>query len=278
MPRESIQNVELSTDTLIQNTRLRMSEIETKTEEILATLIDMPPGKLRIHKKRDTSLQYYCRTGTSDKKGIYLSKKQDSLAARLAQKDYDSRVVHELQNEYRVLKQFLADYHPENIDEIFRSLHENRKPLIQPIRLLDEDYVKQWLHVAYEKKEFTDDAPDFYTARNERVRSKSEIIIADTMYRNNIPYRYEYPLYVDGLGELHPDFLCLNVGTRKAYIWEHFGMMSDIEYANLALRKMEKYALAGFFPGVNIIYSFENASHPLSSRIIESNIRNFLST
>ena len=278
MSQKTIPETVLSPDTLIDNVRSRMSEIETKLSATMAALNNAPPGVLHIQKKQGKYLQRYCRMNSSDKGSIYLTRKQDSLAARLAQKDYDSRVVHELQNEYRVLKQFLADYHPENIDEIFRSLHENRKPLIQPIRLLDEDYVKQWLHVAYEKKEFTDDAPDFYTARNERVRSKSEIIIADTMYRNNIPYRYEYPLYVDGLGELHPDFLCLNVGTRKAYIWEHFGMMSDIEYANLALRKMEKYALAGFFPGVNIIYSFENASHPLSSRIIESNIRNFLST
>ena len=278
MHKESIQNVELCTDTLIRNIQSRMSEIDAKMNAIMDALNDAPPGILNIRRARNKYLQYYCRMNNSDKGSIYLSRKQDSLAARLAQKDYDSRVVHELQNEYRVLKQFLADYHPENMDEIFRSLHENRKPLIQPIRLLDEDYVKQWLRVAYEKKEFADDAPDFYTARNERVRSKSEIIIADTLNRHNIPYRYEYPFYVDGLGELHPDFLCLNVGTRKAYIWEHFGIMSDVEYANLALRKMEKYALAGFFPGVNIIFSFENASHPLSSRIIESNIRNFLIT
>ena len=37
------------------------------------------------------------------------------------------------------------------------------------------------------------DAPLLETSRGERVRSKSEVIIADTLDRLKIPYRYEFP-------------------------------------------------------------------------------------
>ena len=41
-------------------------------------------------------------------------------------------------------------------------------------------------------------ASDLLTLREEQVRSKSEIIIADALFHAKVPYRYEYPVYVRG--------------------------------------------------------------------------------
>jgi len=76
---------------------------------------------------------------------------------------YDGYVfvtVDELRLEVRSIHTFLESYHPERVDEIFRSLHDKRKPLVKPARLLDADYIKQWTSVAYEKKGFAEDAPE----------------------------------------------------------------------------------------------------------------------
>ena len=67
----------------------------------------------------------------------------------------------------------------------------------------------------------------FYTSKGERVRSKSEVIIADVLNREGVPYRYEYPIYIKGIGKIYPDFTVLNIGIRKEMIWDHFGMMDD---------------------------------------------------
>jgi len=171
---------------------------------------------------------------------------------------------------------FLDAYHPEHVDEIFRALHDKRKPLVMPAKLLDDDYVKRWKSVAYEQKGFGENAPEFYTVNGERVRSKSEIMIADTLSRHGIPYRYEYPIHIAGLGTVHPDFTCLNVRKRKEYVWEHFGIMAASEYAESAVNRMEKYSLAGYYSGENSIITFESASHPLNTRIIENFIRRYL--
>jgi len=72
-------------------------------------------------------------------------------------------------------------------------------------------------------------APELYTAKGERVRSKSEIIIADSLMRAGVPYRYEFPIILNGYGKIYPDFTVLNVGLRKELYWEHLGMMDDSE-------------------------------------------------
>ena len=81
---------------------------------------------------------------------------------------------------------------------------------------------------------FAPDAPEHLTARNERVRSKSEIMIADALARNMIVFRYEYPIEIEGLGYVRPDFLCLHPVTRQVILWEHYGMMDDPSYADQA--------------------------------------------
>lgn len=275
MYMKGIDRPELSPDSIVERILARKIEIEKLLREREEDLRNAPEGKLRIGRNRKAK-QYYLRKDPSDKEGIYLKRSQHSFAAALAQKDYDFRLVNELRQETKVIRRFLDDYHPEHIDEIFQSLHKNRKALIHPIKLPDEDYIKHWMSIVFEKKAFEENAPEFFTTRGERVRSKSEIMIADALSRHNIPYRYEYPIQITGLGTVHPDFICLSVRKHKEYVWEHFGMVSNSNYADSAVSKMEKYLAAGYYSGKNVIFSFETDSRPLSTRVIEQNIREYL--
>lgn len=270
-----IDNAELSPDTLVEIVLERKTKIERILQIHEDALISAPEGKLRIGRNR-SSRQYYLRNCPSDRQGKYIKRTQESLAKALAQKDYDCKIVDEFRLEVKAIRRFLDEYHPERVDDVFRSLHEKRKPLVMPVRLLDVDYIRRWSSIEYEKKGFEEDAPEFYTTRGERVRSKSEIMIADALYRQNIPYRYEYPIHIAGLGTVHPDFICLNIRERQEYLWEHCGMMSNSTYSDAAVKKIEKYLSAGYYPGKNTILSFETSSRPLSSRVIEQNIRGYL--
>lgn len=270
-----VDNTEMSPDMLVEAIRERKAEIERTLKEREESHRDDFEGKLRITKKGN-SLQYYYRHDPSDKEGVYLKREQNSFASALAQNDYDRKLINELKLEIRALGRVLDDYRPERVDEIFISLHDNRKPLINPVTLLEEDYVKRWMSVEYNKKSIEENVPEYYTANGERVRSKSELMIADALSRRHIPYRYEFPIYIPGIGCVHPDFTCLNVRKRKECFWEHYGMMADSVYADNAVNKIEKYTLAGYHPGGSLIMSFESSSHPLSSRIIEHNIKMFL--
>lgn len=268
---KSVAKTEITPDMLVQLVKSRKVELELILQEKEHLLRVAPEGSIRII-LRKKSFQYYHRKESSDIEGIYLKREQDDIATALVQKDYDTKLIGELKKEINSLEIFLRNYRPERIADLYTTLHHFRRPLVHPAMLLDEDYVARWKSVEYPRKAFAENAPDFFTANGERVRSKSEIMIADALNRHNIPYRYEYPMHLAGTGVVHPDFTCLNVPERKEFLWEHNGMMSDTDYSENAIKRIGKYTLAGFHPGKNLILTFETSSCPLSSRIIDSNI------
>lgn len=137
----------------------------------------------------------------------------------------------------------------------------------------DEDFIAAWQHLPYTGKPFEINAPEFFTSTGVRVRSKSEIIIADALDRAGIPYRYEFPASIKGWGTLYPDFTCLDVRTRKEIIWEHFGLMGDTDYSENTLQKIAHYAASGYILGKNLIATFESGTTPLSAKQVQGYIK-----
>ena len=262
-------------DETIQELVNRKQLIECHIAEIERRLESAPEGSLRISTK-SWGHQYYQKIEINDTTGNYLTKKNNSLITQLAQKDYDKRLLVTLQKQLKIIERFLASYDPRAAIEVYEQLSEPRKQLVTPVYPSDEEFVRQWLSVPYKKLGFRNEDPEYYTENNERVRSKSEIIIANALKSHNIPYRYEFPVYEDGVLIAAPDFNCLNVRTRKDYYWEHLGMMGDAGYVNNNIRKIEKYALAKDFDESRLILTFETDKHPLNTKIIEAKIRRYL--
>jgi len=94
-------------------------------------------------------------------------------------------------------------------------------------------------------------------------------------------FRYEYPVEIErahGYGSYtaYPDFYCLNVRTRKKFVWEHFGLMDDADYVEKMVRKMEDYQNSGWIYGVNMIFTMETGMQPLDTRNVEFLVKKFL--
>lgn len=68
---------------------------------------------------------------------------------------------------------------------------------------------------------------------------------------------------------VHPDFLCLNVRTRKEIVWEHFGLMDELDYVGGFVLKMRTYSKNGFIMGDNLIFTMENKKMPLLLHDVE---------
>jgi hypothetical protein len=149
--KKVFETTDLCPDMLVKLIWARKAELEKVLIEKEKSLNDAPEGELRFVKKGN-SIQYYRKCDYSVPEGIYLKRQQDSFASALAQKDYDGKLICELKVEIKALERILEDYRPERIDEIYMSLHDCRKTLIRPAKLMDEDYVKRWMSVAYEKE------------------------------------------------------------------------------------------------------------------------------
>lgn len=257
---------------LLKAREKRLAQLKNKKEEELRTA---PDGTLRICCNGDR-IQYYQRTDPKDTNGSYLREEDYDRARRLAQKDYDQKILQAVEKEQKVIQRFLRDYPDKNVEQVYESLHRERQKLVEPILEPEEKYIQRWEAVQYEGKGFEKNVPEFYTEKGERVRSKSELIIADLLYKEGVPYRYEYPLYLNGLGRIYPDFTVLNTKERKELHWEHLGMMDDAEYAENALRRIAVYEKNGIFPGENLILTHETRKNPLDQKIIKMMIANYL--
>ncbi|WP_407442237.1 hypothetical protein [Fibrobacter sp.] len=287
-----------------------LSLLQAKAEELFAAienkkrnLNNAPEGRLRIA-ERKTGAYFFHVTESSSQWGDYLARTESKAIAQLAQKEYDRAVLAEMQRELNAINRFLKSYHPTELHKIYSGMTEIRKSYVRPIYLPDEVYAERWLSVKYTGKAFATDAPQLFTSRGERVRSKSEVIIADTLVRLGIPYRYEFPHelkvccrardYDSRGGEdcgkrnrngsrrgrisavFYPDFTCLNLRTRREFIWEHFGLMSDSEYAANASEKLETYCDNGIFPGDGLLITMETQERPLNPATAEAIAKKYL--
>lgn len=162
-------------------------------------------------------------------------------------------------------------------EKVYRSLAPSRKELVFP-RLTDpEEFIQEWISAPYETKGYYDEStPALFTQRNERVRSKSEVLLATLLDKLQIPYKYEKRTVLENGYAWYPDFTVLSPVTLKEVIIEHFGMMDDIEYAENALGKLDIYNRNGYFLGENLLITMETRSHPLNLPQTELMLRHYL--
>lgn len=248
--------------------------LQIKNEKERA-LKEAPEGCLRISSHGGRT-QYYQRNDPKDFNGIYLGRKDMHIVQELAQKDYDKKVLNAIEKELSAIKKYTEGYPAMNAEQIYEKMHRERQKLITPILETEEQYIQNWNSVRYEGKGFEDNAPEFFTAKGERVRSKSELIIADLLGKEKIPYRYEFPIYLKNYGMIYPDFTVLNVRERKEMYWEHLGLMDDPAYVEKTILKISGYEKNGIFPGEQLILTYETRKNPINQKVAKLMIERYL--
>lgn len=258
---------------LKQTLENRIQELKRIIKMKEKALKNLPDTTIQISNVRNKPQFYFNNNG----KRIYANEKDKKLVQKLCQKDYDQRILNKAKKELKELEKLCKNYDDKTYESVYPNLHPVRQSLITPIWLPDNEYIKQWEAVKYTPKGFDSNDPEYYTDKGERVRSKSEILIANALKKHHIPYRFEYPYQFDPYGPVkHPDFTVLNIRERKEYIWEHMGKMDDEGYRDYALNRIIDFEKHGIFPGDRLILTHETLSNPLNSKIIEKTILHYL--
>lgn len=255
----------------------RLKELKKIQSEKEQAIKRMPPGKIHIAKSKK-QVQYYLRMDSSDKSGKYLSQSEKGIIEKYVQKYYDEKILKLVNKEIINLETFLSkSKEPINqIQQIYSSNPKQVKQYINPVDCSNEDFIEQWVNIPYERKEIRNDTPQYCTEKGEMVRSKSELNIANALYRNKIPYKYECPLQLkDGI-VIYPDFTVLDAIRRKLLYWEHRGMMDDREYAKHAVMRIRDYEKNNIRLGSNLIITEETSTCALGTKEIEEIIRNYI--
>ena len=265
----------LKPDTLTKLLKEHLRELKKCLETKQKAQISAPPGHLRIALRSSTRApQYFHITKRNEIKGTYIPHTQLPFIKKLAQKDYDFKLIKLLKAQISSLEKYI-ERSDRKIEDLYDSLNKTRQSLITPATLTNAQYIEEWQNISWSGHPFAEATPEYITARNERVRSKSEVIIADTLNRMGIPYRYEYPVELSGKS-FHPDFLCLNLRTRQEFIWEHFGMMDNPEYLEKTVQKIKVYNDNNYFIGKNLIITMETQSTPINIHQLQKIISAYL--
>lgn len=222
---------------------------------------------------------YYLRKSSKERNGTYVKKSELSLVEKPIIMEYDNLLIKRARKELKLIEDFLRRFDNDGIANVYNNLSSGKKVYVHPCAELNESYAARWQAEEYEHKPIAENVPKLYTDKGEQVRSKSEVMIANALAANGIPYKYEYPVKITTGGytyTAHPDFTVLNKRIRRVFYWEHLGRMDDPSYVSENTNKLIDYQNNGLIPGDNLILTFENLTEPLSSKNIREVIDRIL--
>ena len=250
----------------------RLRNLESIISEKKNSISKAPKGCIRYSKNKGR-WQYYWRKNKKDKDGTYLRKAQMPVIRLLAQKYYDSEILRCSQRKLRIILSLRKLYENHFLEDVSNDLPEALRNLIVPIDGQAKLSTSEWMNSSYVPKDFYEDTPFYLTDKGEKVRSKSEVLIANLLNRMDILYKYEKPLFLNGIGTVYPDFTIFDQKNLQEIYLEHFGLLDDHDYREKALYKMSCYKMNGYYPGNRLIITYETAKHPLNVALIEQELR-----
>ena len=249
----------------------RYDLIAATIENIEKRLKSLPAGWINIRYQNGKTFYYHAKYKSKDR---FLTKADAVLIRQLLQKRYLKEVLKAAKNELAALSKMLSLYPEELPEELYEKLPEELRAGVEPVILGNEQDVREWMAEPYVGKPFKEGAPVYKTIRGERVRSKSEVMIADRMFFRGVPYKYECPIMIEGQ-VIHPDFSMKRRSDNKLIYHEHCGKMDDPEYVNDLVERVNLYNQAGILQGDRLTFSFETADKPLDNRVIDRLIDEF---
>ena len=259
--------------TIEMQLKKELNQLKKILEEAKKRIKNAPEGNLRISKKKNTVEFYYKNGNENNGRQRYMRKKEEKLIKGLAQRDYDTSIIKNTEERIKAIETFLEKYQRTSLKEVYQKTNQYRRELIDPFVVSDDEYIRRWKSVEYKGKGFLEDAVEIITENGERVRSKSEKIIADKLYALGVPYRYEYPLVLDGNMKIYPDFTILKMPEREEVYLEHFGLMDDEGYVEKVMWKLNTYERNGIYLGVNLFITYETGRNPLNTKMLDRIIK-----
>lgn len=262
--------------TLSRRIKTQKQQLEKELQKSQAFLKSAPEGAL-ICQKTPHGVKWLQRQEPKDlgtsRKRIYISQKNKSLAEQLALKKYHKYKIQEINEELKALNAYLK-YHKENLSKMTGKILNTvgLQELLQPVICPLSEELKHWMYASYKQNPLYPEQRNIKTLSGQKVRSKSESLIALKLTEFQIPFRYEAELYLEEQ-IYYPDFTLRHPDTGNFFYWEHFGLMDNPAYAEKAFDKIGTYITHGIFPFANLLMTFESKENPLDIEQVEALIQ-----
>lgn len=236
------------------------------------------PGRLEIKTNCKQAEYFYCTSENGIVERKYLKQSDLPMAKNLAQQVYNKRIsslLDRLSKKASISSLSVGEI-DQAVDKVYSDMHPLRQALVTPVQMTAGQKFQAWKARSYQGLGFREDDPKgIITNNHERVRSKSEKILADLFSSKNIFYKYECPLHLANNIVFYPDFTFFLPPRNEEIYWEHFGLMDSPDYAINTIRKIRTYEENGIFTGIRLIMTFEGLPLTLDTNRAEALIDRF---
>ena len=207
--------------------------------------------------------KYYYARKRGEESYNYLGGDDNREVRKIREYRYTERLVRDLDSEIALLRALLEGHVDIGFDAVSRRLPAvYRDPAVRDYSAGLSGAAKMWKEQKeYEKRQYEKKKPENLIMRSidgTLMRSKSEVIIANLLISNGIPFVYELPHIINGV-LVYTDFTALSVDDFKTEVMiEHEGQMADPGYQRVFLNKVNSYLAEGMIPGRDVFFSFED--------------------
>ena len=250
---------------MLYHQMLREKEVlDQREKNILERLQTYPAGKL-IYSQNGKHKKWYI---SCDGEKIYIPSNQKNTAVSMAEKKYYEVMLQDIVQEKRAIQSYLDLCNKEQTGE--EQLLETAvyAELLKKVFTSVNTEIAEWEKQDYERCPKYPEQLIHPIFNGQKVRSKSEAIIATMLHVNKIPFHYEEALHL-GKRVIYPDFTIRHPVTGQIYYWEHFGMMDNENYAHNVYSKLQLYQSAGIIPSMQLLTTFETRQNPLDYEYVE---------
>lgn len=237
-------------------------------------------GTLQCWKTNGKKYYYYNTTYNGKRTRVHIDPEWDGadpLIKRLTLKAIALKARGMMKNNIIALSSLLEYYKPYDPISLCRSLPDAYDPDnvdIGEAFMNDDIDPAAWRSERYTKNPYYREHLTHSTKSGEKVRSKSEAIIYEALTEREVDFRYECAVTVNTLDDdgdiasqrtVYPDFMILRKEDRHLILYEHLGRLDDPDYTQKAARKIEDYINTGYYPGINLILTWETRNTPFTA-------------
>ena len=149
-------------------------------QNLETSIQNAPSGNLKIINCRGVE-QYYldsAETRTSYPNGKYLRKSDLELAGKLAQRNYDEKLLSEVEKQLKNIQNIIKKYEKQEIVQVeelysvYDRMSPSRKKMVDSRIMSDKEYVNQWSAQIYSGKDFAEGQAEIYTEKKESDQSQ----------------------------------------------------------------------------------------------------------
>lgn len=251
--------------------------LESSIRSNMTELSHLPKGNLIISRNKDSCgfvwLVSRINPETGRKTRTYIPRSNPQLAAELSLRKYLENQIKIDRKNLKAIDDFLKRFESNMTYRFTGKYKSEYNRLLRETRFNANSVLQDHLDRKYPvRSTYKPEALRVQTMCGIMVRSKSEAIIADLLYKMGVPFVYEPVININGK-RFAPDFIIMDPITRKEFMWEHFGMLDDPQYVSDAYNKLIAYNEIGWRLGINLLVTSEDAAN----KFVEQHARDALS-